>query len=390
MRKLATLQQIDKILPVENADRLEIVIVKGWNIIVQKGLYTTGDWAVFHEIDSAFRVNQEPYHSDLKERGTKKCQLETGEIIDTYVIRSLKLRGVVSQGYLVPLHSYTKEQQKFLNNHLKSDYDVTKFLNVLKFEKPETGYERDQRVKRKPKNKFQLFLFKTHKWLQKKFPNIFTSHNSEFPDFIKKTDCVRVQNCKELVWDKYVNNVPFQISYKLDGSSISVWNRNNKVGVCSRSINKNLKEITDRFVHNGNIIHNTIGEKNKYTNLCLQGELISPKIQNNFEGVSEEQVHIFSIWDIENQQYWNPQKVIDFCNANNIKHVPILEQNITLQQLFPNLTNSDELLEALLKYADGPSGIKGKYREGIVLKELVDGTSSIKVISNKYLLKNQD
>ena len=217
MRKLATLQQIDKILPIENADRLEIVIIKGWNIIVLKGLYKSGDWAVFHEIDSAFRVNQEPYHSDLKERGTKKCQLDTGEIIDTYVIRSLKLRGVVSQGYLVPLHSYTKEQQKFLNNHLKSDYDVTKFLNVLKFEKPETGYERDQRVKRKPKNKFQLFLFKTHKWLQKKFPNIFTSHNSEFPDFIKKTDCVRVQNCKELVWDKYVNNVPFQISYKLDG-----------------------------------------------------------------------------------------------------------------------------------------------------------------------------
>ena len=388
MRKLATLQQIDKILPIENADRLEIVIIKGWNIIVLKGLYKPGDWAVFHEIDSAFRVNQEPYHSDLKERGTKKCQLDTGEIIDAYVIRSLKLRGVISQGYLVPIHSYSPKEQKYLNSHLKEDYDVTKFLNVIKFEKPETGAERNERIK---KTKFQLFLFKVNKWLQRKFPRIFTKHNTEFPEFLNKTDCTRIQNCKGLVWDKYVNDIPIQISYKLDGSSISIWNKAGKLGICSRSVNKNMKEITDAFVHNGSIIHNILNsKKTNYTDLCLQGELISPKIQSNFEGVNEEQVYIFSIWDIKKQEYWNPADTLAFCEANGIKHVPLLETVVTLKELFPGLNNEDELLEALLKYADGPSGIKGKYREGIVLKELKNGTQSIKVISNKYLLKFKD
>ena len=174
-------------------------------------------------------------------------------------------------------------------------------------------------------------------------------------------------------------------------SSISIWNKAGKLGICSRSVNKNMKEITDAFVHNGSIIHNILKSNNaNYENLCLQGELISPKIQSNFEGVNEEQVHIFSIWDIKKQEYWNPTNTLAFCEANGIKHVPLLETVVTLKELFPGLNNEDELLEALLKYADGPSGIKGKYREGIVLKELKNGTQSIKVISNKYLLKFKD
>ena len=42
----------------------------------------------------------------------------------------------------------------------------------------------------------------------------------------------------------------------------------------------------------------------------------------------------------------------------------------------------------MLVYAEGPSGLNGKYREGLVYKQLTDGYKSVKTISNSYLIKN--
>jgi len=38
MRKLASIRQIDQLLPIERADRIELAIVDSWKIVVGKGL----------------------------------------------------------------------------------------------------------------------------------------------------------------------------------------------------------------------------------------------------------------------------------------------------------------------------------------------------------------
>ena len=119
MRKLATIQQINELVPIEGADRIVIAKIKGWEVIVGKDTHKIGDWVVFHEIDSAILKDVEPYAKDLDSRGTKLSELDDGTIVNAYVIKTLILRGVYSQGYIVPIKAYSKEIQNQLNNEKK-------------------------------------------------------------------------------------------------------------------------------------------------------------------------------------------------------------------------------------------------------------------------------
>lgn len=45
-RKLATIRLISDLQPIESADRIEIAIVDGWQVIVKKGDFFIGDRAI--------------------------------------------------------------------------------------------------------------------------------------------------------------------------------------------------------------------------------------------------------------------------------------------------------------------------------------------------------
>lgn len=392
MRKLATIQQIEKLTPIEGADKIVKADVKGWSIVVGKDLYQVGDYVIFHEIDSAFRVGQEPYHTDLQARGTKQCELEDGSVVPVYRISTIKLKGTLSQGYCVPISSYSPELQKKLNKKLIPDYDVTELLGVIKFERPENSNGKQNTALVFPKGRINIIKWKIRKWLEYKFPKYFKRKKikSSFPTFLHKSECIRIQNYKEQMYEHYLNDTLFSVTYKLDGSSISVARKGKEEFTCSRNLRKNPNSVNDNFIINGNKIHQAMKSSKYASDYCFQGELISPKIQGNFEGVKEEQVYIYSMWDIATQQYVNPLNVLETCKELGLPHVPVLHQSITLKELFPVVEDSNDLLQQLLTYADGPSGINGKYREGLVYKECKDGYQSIKTISNRYLLKVKD
>ena len=52
MRKLASIQKIIELKPIEGADRIELARVLGWQVVVGKGQYKPGDLVVYYEIDS--------------------------------------------------------------------------------------------------------------------------------------------------------------------------------------------------------------------------------------------------------------------------------------------------------------------------------------------------
>ena len=53
MRKLATIQTIKEILPIEGADAIEIAVVNGWSVVVAKNAnHKVGDKVIYCEIDS--------------------------------------------------------------------------------------------------------------------------------------------------------------------------------------------------------------------------------------------------------------------------------------------------------------------------------------------------
>jgi hypothetical protein len=142
MRNLASIQRINKVIKHPNADSLDIVSVKGWNVVVKKGEFQPSDLCVYMEIDSLL-----PERPEFEFLASKK-----------YRIKTIKFRGQVSQGIAFPigiLESIGKFQSvsgdprwealllldKPLENGdtaipIVPGEDVTEALGITKYEEP--------------------------------------------------------------------------------------------------------------------------------------------------------------------------------------------------------------------------------------------------------------
>ena len=88
MRKLAHIEKIEWKRPIEGADRIELVGVLGWQCIAKKDEFDIGDYCIYIEIDSI--VDKEnPDFAFLENKH--------------YKIKTMKMKGVLSQGIVFPL-----------------------------------------------------------------------------------------------------------------------------------------------------------------------------------------------------------------------------------------------------------------------------------------------
>jgi RNA ligase (TIGR02306 family) len=375
-RKLARCVIVDELYPIEGADRIELAIVGGWQVVVQKGLYTMGCKAVYFEVDSLLPIS-EPWFGFL----SSSKNVEVGGV--QYArIKTIKLRKQLSQGLLIPL-----EEFGFKSVNIHPDDDFTDFLSVIKYEKPEEKSSNSGGV------------------------NVKTGISSlGFPKFIPKTDQTRVQNIS-VIYNKAVEAEElFEKSYKLDGSSLTMYNKDGYVGVCSRNVGMRLfseeksfwttlsdfwgqvkqrgfrRAKWERFIPKDDNHFTQMAEElniaEKLTeyggNIAVQGELVGPGIQKNFEGREKNEFYCYNVFDIDSQTYMLPVEAMRICIVLDIPYVPLASSVVRLPPT----------LQACIDDADGPSGLGGKYREGFVYKSLTRDFS-FKVISNKYLLKEE-
>ncbi len=117
MRKLATIQMIKNLAPIEDADRIEKAAILEWSVVVPKGQFNVGDLCVYFETDSL--LPDEPRYEFLKENSWdiryQKIRLKT-----------IKLRGQVSQGLALPLKDFPEIKD------IEEGNDVTKLLGIEK------------------------------------------------------------------------------------------------------------------------------------------------------------------------------------------------------------------------------------------------------------------
>ena len=90
-RKLATIQTIIKIEPIEGADQIEKATILGWQLVVKKGDFKVGDSCCYFEIDSFLPIR--PEFEFLRKACLKK--LEDGT--EGFRIRTIRLRKQISQ-----------------------------------------------------------------------------------------------------------------------------------------------------------------------------------------------------------------------------------------------------------------------------------------------------
>lgn len=303
--------------------------------------------AVYCEIDSFIPHSVAPFL-------TKPGQFpKVYNEVEGQRLRTIKLRGQISQGLLLPLEV---AMEKFVNSdeddgeelceRFYEGADVTELLGIQKWEPPQE----------------------------------FRAANAKgsFPHFIPKTDQERIQNLSRSLEKWNAEKHQWQVTEKVDGSSMTVFYKDGEVGVCSRNLE--LKDDgTSTFWETAKaegLVEKLIAVGK---NVALQGELIGGNIQGNAYKVDKFQFHLYDIFDIDTQQYLTPENVEGTALQLNIRHVPVLEQ----------FTTFDVRMEDLIAYAEGKSAVGAKpEREGLVFKSLTEPGTSFKVVSNRWLLKN--
>lgn len=361
MRKLASVQVIRDLRPISGADVIELALVNGWQTVVKKGELSPGDRCVYFEIDSWLPASDERF-AFLMARGTKVY-----EGVEGVRLRTLTLRGALSQGLAIPLSKFPELEA------LETETDVTAALGVVKWERPDP-------------------------------PMVAGQPAGAFPHFIPKTDQERVQN----IWDEIsqlVNgelDVNFEVTMKLEGSSMTAFHLAGRddelgpLGVCSRSLEIKLTCSPDESTYVRAFQRYALGTRlSRYftetgRNIALQGELMGPGVQGNIEGFRDARFYVYDIYDIDAHRYMDPEQrriVLLTLNAldaaDEILHVPVLHEEWSGRR---------STLERILAMADGPS-INAKLREGIVFKATRPNDAgrifSFKAISNSYLLSEK-
>jgi RNA ligase (TIGR02306 family) len=339
-RKMATVRLIDEIRPIKDADAIEAAVVGGWVVVIKKGEFRAGDLAVYLEIDSWVPHAIAPFLSKGQE--PREFNGVKGERL-----RTVKMRGQVSQGMLLSIETaFPGSDRRFWWSQV--NVDISERLGIQKWEDPVPA-------------------------------QLAGDVEGAFPSVIPKTDQDRIQNLTEEL-KTWQSNIAFtwEVTEKLDGSSMTVFVHNDREGVCSR--NWSLKETAGNTLWSVARRERLI-EKVRQTgrNLALQGELIGEGIQGNAYNVKGQDFRLFDIYDIDRGEYLGPLERRVFAETHGIKHVPVLATEMVIE----------EWVTGLLTMADGVSTLNPKTnREGLVFKCNTFGGPSFKAISNKWLIKN--
>ncbi|KAM0427519.1 hypothetical protein ACHAPT_007479 [Fusarium lateritium] len=372
-RKLVTIRQISAITPIPGADRIVAASIDGWTCVVSIGQFQLGDRGLYFEIDSLL-PGSDPRWEFL---ATNPAPNGDGGPTPDIRIKTRKVRGVVSQGLLMPLSTFPEvvAAAEGLSPEELRETSFEDLLKVRKFENP-TTLEDGGGGDGTALPEFPYFVLKTEQERVQNIPDVFTSHADE----------------------------TFQESTKMDGSSMTVFylradspyypflalelhasggNSLGCVGVCSR--NRTLVEGHPRspplFWSTARKLNLPATLSKLGRNVAVQGELCGSSIQGNYEGFprNTHNFFIFAVWDIDTQRYLSPREVHDdWAPWLGVSHVPVHGYRL-LREIGGSVAD-------LVKRAEG-KGVNGKKREGIVLKQ-EDGSFSFKAISNSYLIKH--
>jgi RNA ligase (TIGR02306 family) len=337
MRKMASVRKIDDIRPIDGADAIECAVVGGWNVVVKKGEFAVGDLAVFVEIDAWVPTELAPFLSKGKE--PREYEGVRGERL-----RTVKLRGQLSQGLLLNLDTALP----FTNSFVEGD-DVSEVLNIKKWEMQVPAQLAGQ-VK------------------------------GNFPSLIPKTDQERCQNLVKEIDGAIESGLRFEVTEKLEGSSMTCYVIGGEFGVCSRNLDLKRDEHNTFWKV---AIEEDIEEKMREfgEDFAIQGELIGPGIQGNIYKLSKPEFYVFDVYNVTAGVYLTPIQRQALIEKMGLKHVPVLNYGADLSD-----TLQVKDVDDLLKFAEGKSGLcKTQEREGVVFKEH-NGGFTFKAISNKYLL----
>jgi len=329
-KALATIEKIISIIKHPNADRLYIATVNGWQCVTAEP-YQVDDLVIYIQIDTT--IPRKPWSEFLFKDAERQRER----------LKSIKLRGAVSQGLLLPVVILPDPSSAV------EGADVSDLLEIQKYEKPIEGETLN------PKGNFPHHL-------------------------VPKTDEERIQNYTRIITDLVGTDV--YISLKCDGMSGTFIKLDGMLTVCSRNL-----ELKDGNNHYWSMARKYNLAEVMNEGEVIQSEIIGPGIQKNHAGDSEVTMRVFNVGHVHtvsNSGYFDYDILVKYCNDKHLPMVPVL---------YTGLWKFDNL-QQLLDFADAQKYWNGAQAEGIVIRTLKEsrhpvlGRLSFKVISNKFAIKH--
>lgn len=339
-RKLASVQCVHDVWPIDGADKIECVGVLGWRCVAKKGEFKVGDQCVYFEIDSFLPVR--PEFEFLRSSSYKNSE----PLGEGFRLRTQKFRGQISQGLCLPV-GILGEGDWALGT------DVTAELGVRKWEIEERASSSGTIV-------------------------------AGLPAGIPKTEETRVQSAPEVVGE--LAGRPYYITTKLDGTSVTMFRIDDRFGVCGH----NFEYADDgkcsfwAWARSNGLERRLIDAG--LDNIAIQGEFCGAGIQRNPLKLERPGWFVFTVRDVAAGRRYGLAETRELCEKLGLEMVPVEEEG----EVFA-YASVDELLErARGKYACG------SIKEGIVVRpiepvysEALSTALSFKVINNDYLLKKK-
>lgn len=378
-RKLASIQRIVAIEPIEGADRIVKATVLGWHCVTQKdNNFKVGDLVVYHEIDSLLPLDNPSYA--WLEPNRKPDQTH-------YRLRTKRFKKQIAQGLLLPLHAvnvggvsllpkgtpfYANDSVDVKDYHkfVEEGDDLTEWLGITKYE-PEVPAQ----LRGISKGSFPYFLVKTDETRIQSEPGVLTRRKGEL----------------------------MYATEKLDGSSFTCWyypnagadsiglpvapedsERGYTFGVASRNLN--LARSDDNAFWK-------IAEKYKLEEalhrygkpLAIQGEMWGIGIQDNKLKATTVNLSVFNVYDLSTKTYLSRDDFNKVVGELGLTAVPTVYDSFVLDHTVDQL-----VIMSMIKSKINPQ----VWAEGIVVRPVIESTEkglgrfSFKVINPEFLLKH--
>lgn len=341
-RKLATIRKIKTIENIPNADFIQLCRIDGWQSVIKKNDFKEGDFVIFVEIDSVLKPEEWNKFLWDKKEPTKDIRIKT-----------CRLKNTLSQGVIFPLSVIFD-----YDGPRNEGDDVTDYLKITKYEPAIAA-----NLAGKAKGNFPTHLF-------------------------PKTDSERIQNLWSPKFLDEIDGVKFVARFKEDGTSFTSFGHHGVTGICSRNL---MLDMDDGSVYKQMFEKYNFEElfKSIDRNLAIQAEIIGPGIQKNSSGVSEKQIRVFDVFDIDKQKYFNYDELWDFCEVNYLPQVTTLTDSFVFDR-------NVHTMEYILKMTEQKYHGTNTQIEGLVftpveemISKRLQGRLRFKMINPNYLLVNE-
>lgn len=354
-----------KIEPHPDADKLELAVIGDYRAVVGKGLYKTGDLGVYIQEGSLVpKWLCEKY--DWKLAGP-----------DANRVKAIRLRGVLSQGIIIPVTSPAGGFGRSLLCRAEGEeallvqegQDVAAALGIVKYEPPIPVHMSGE-------------VFNAYGYtLKYDIENI-----KKFPDAIPDGEMVLITEKLHGTWTcfGFHQDIPHPIvtSKGLSGQGLAFKiNDANADNLYIRSL------MSTADADGNNILHRLQNEFVDGLPFYILGETYGKGVQDLHYGLTKPHFRAFDIYvgAPGDGRYLNGHEFISVCNKIGLEMVPVLWHGPYSKQLVKELT-------------DGKDNVTGAHmREGIVIRGLLDdkrlpdlGRVILKSVSEAYLLRKGD